>query len=106
MRQVDRRFAGRAQHLLDGLEQSFERFGQLLDAVETDDRQRALHLVQVGTAELDLGEVAGAGRHTGRILVERLIGAFERQVNFALDPGQRAHIEFGRSVHMIRRQCP
>jgi hypothetical protein len=33
--------------------------GHLRDAVQADDRQRAMHLVNMGAAELELGDVAG-----------------------------------------------
>ena len=95
MYQVDHRFIGSEGLLLDSVEQGFDRLDKLHHPVETDNGQRPLHLVQMVTAELDLGQITG----TGQILLQGLIGPLQRQINLALDPGQWADIKFGRSIH-------
>ena len=95
MYQVDHRFIGSEGLLLDSVEQGFDRLDKLHHPVETDNGQRPLHLVQMVTAELDLGQITG----TGQILLQGLIGPLQRQINLALDPGQWADIKFDRSIH-------
>ena len=54
----------------------------------------------MGAAELYLREVSGAIAGARRILLQRLIGTFQREVDLAFDPGQRADIEFHRCIHV------
>lgn len=79
----------RAFLLLKGFKQRLQCFSKLRDTIKTNDRQCALYLVQVSAAELDLRQIAGAGAVTGArcILLQRLIGALQREVNLAFDPG-------------------
>ena len=67
---------------------------QLLDgrrefgiALQSDDGQRAMGLVHAGAGLLQL--VAGRVRGVGS---EALPGAFQRKVDFPLDPGQRTDV--------------
>ena len=98
--EFDGRFAGRTRLLLDGFEQRLQGLSELRDAVESDDGQRALGLVQVGAAKLDLGQVADAFGDAGGIKFQRLVRAFQGKIDLALDPGQRANIKISRGVHL------
>ena len=64
------------------------------NSVQTDNRQGTFDLVQMGATEPDLGEIAIAIGSTGRKRLQRLVGTLECEVDLALDPGQRADIEF------------
>ena len=100
--QCDGGCVSRALLLFDGFKQRLQRFGQLRHAVKANNGQRTLHLVQVRAAEFELREIA----RTGRVLLQRLVGTLQREVNLALDPGERANIErlglikFCRSIHV------
>ena len=78
--------------------QRFQGFSHLSDAVQPDDRQRAMHLVNMGAAEFELG-----GVRPGLVKAKSLPGALQRQINLALDPGQGAQIEFSCRVHHLSR---
>ena len=81
-------------------EQCFGDFGNLRYPIQTNDGQRALHLMQVGAAELDVSPVFAA-LLAGIVVLQGLVGPLEGEVDFALDPGQRADIEFCRGVHVM-----
>ena len=90
--QVGRRGDLFARHFA---EQAVELLGELGQAVQADDGEGAVGLVQVGLGKLDL---AGAVR--GRPgLGERGVRSFEGQVDFAFDPGQRTEVEFVCGAH-------
>ena len=78
-------------------EQLLERVGELGQAVEADDGQRAAHLVHMGT-----GELQARGGGVGAALVEDLAGALECGVDLALDPGQRPQVGRGGVCHAGR----
>ena len=71
------------------------------DAVEADERECAVHLVQMCAARLDLCEIAGAAHDAFGIALQRLIGALERQIDFAPDPGKETGVESGVRIHGI-----
>ena len=55
--------------------------------------------MQMVAAELDLGQIALADHGAGQIPLQCLIGALQRQINLAFDPGQGADVKFGRNIH-------
>ena len=65
-------------------------------AVEADDLERAVRLVQMGLAVLELRRVGGVGL----ILRQGVARAPERLLDLALDPGQRPDVEFD-SAHAV-----
>ena len=83
---------GREYHLFAGqfAEQTVELLGKLGQAVEPDDRQGAMGLVQMGLGKLDPAKAIRGGPGFG----ERSRGPFEGQVDLAFDPGQRTQVEF------------
>ncbi len=87
---ADRGAGIRRRAVGQGRQQLFNRIGEFRDAVEADDRQRTMCLVHAGESLLQLVAAwsAGVGRETEP-------GAFQRKVDFSLDPGQRTDIEIG-----------
>ncbi len=85
--QFDDSGGARTLLLLDRLEQGFHSFGKVRNAVETDNCESALHLVQVGAAEPDLRQIAGVNESGGGELFQRLVGALQCEIDLALDPG-------------------
>ena len=69
-------------------QQPFYRIGKFRDAIQTDYGQRTMGLVHAGARLLQI-----VARRVGGVGNKTLSGAFQRQINFALDPGQRADIE-------------
>jgi hypothetical protein len=88
-----RAIAQRRQQLLDGV-------GELGDAVEPDDGQRTMRLVHAGPR---LGQSVAC--RIGGVGGEALARAFEGQVDFSLDPGQRTDIDFDAHGMDCRAQC-
>ena len=80
-------------------EQSLQFLGYAGHAVQADDRECAVRLVQVRACELDPG-VVGTARAVG---AQPFQSAGYRSVDLALDPGQRPGIEAGAAVHPVRR---
>ena len=100
MCQIDVRLAGRRQVFLHAVEQFLQRFGQVSDAVEPDNGQGALRLMEIGSRKLDLRPIVLAGSGAGGIVEQSLFGALERQVDLAFDPSQRTNVEFvGHGIH-------
>ena len=98
--QADRGFADVSRLRFDRPQQTFQRFGELRDTVQSDDGQRALYLMQVRAAKPYLRRIRGSGHGAGAELIERLNRALQRQIDLALDPGQRADIKFRRGIHL------
>ncbi|KFB73616.1 MAG: hypothetical protein AW09_001126 [Candidatus Accumulibacter phosphatis] len=100
---LDSSWGGGTLLQFDGLQQRLQCFGKLGHTIQADDRQGALHLVQMGAAEPDLRAVAAPiGSARGELLQCR-VASFEGEVDLALDPGQRADIEVRRSIHLSFR---
>ena len=97
--QTNRSFVRRTFLLFDRFQQRFKRFGKLSDAIQTDNSQGALNLVQMRTTELDLRQVARTRGKPCCVLAQSLISTLQRQVDLAFDPGQRADIKFRRGIH-------
>ncbi len=76
-------------------QQTIEGFRKLGEAIQTDDGQGTVGLVQVGLGELDAAKAVGGRLGFG----EGAGGAFQGQVDFAFDPGQRAKVEFVCGAH-------
>jgi hypothetical protein len=70
-------------------EQLFDGIGEFRDAFEADNRQRAVRLVHAGPR---LGQAVA--RRVGGVGLQALARTFEGKVDFSLDPGQRADIQF------------
>ncbi len=79
--------------------QFLDRVGERRDAVEADDRQRAVRLVHTGARLLQVvaGGVGGMG---GEVLAR----ALEREVDLPLDPGQRTDVEI--RAHLQLKAMP
>ena len=92
LRQRNRRVVRRA--LRARFKQGFERFGELGDAIEADDAQRTLNLVQMRAAERELRQLTAAD-----VLLQRLVSARQRQIDLVLDPVERANVEGCRNIH-------
>ncbi len=76
-------------------EKPFHRVGELGQAAQSDNGQRAAGLVQMCLCKLDVGDgFAGGGG-----LAEGILRARKRLVDLALDPGERARIQFGGLHH-------
>ena len=70
------------------------------NTIESDNGQRAMYLMHVGSAKFELCRISAS-----LVLAERLFGPLQGQINFTLDPGQRAQIKFRCRVHDLSR-CP
>ena len=88
----------RGTTFLKCIEQGFQRLGHLRDAVQANDRQGTMHLVHMRAAKLELGDI-----RLGNVLAKGRFRPLQRQVNFTLDPGQGAQIEFSCRVHSLSR---
>jgi hypothetical protein len=99
LNQFQRRRCGWALLHFHGLEQGLHGLAELGDTVQSDDGQSSLHLMQMGAAELDLGQITGAVGSTRRELSQRFVGTLQREIDLALDPGQRADIEVRCGIH-------
>ena len=62
-------------------QQPFYRIGKFRDAVQTDNGQRTMGLMHAGTCLLQI-----VTRLIGGVGSKALSGAFQRKVNFSLDP--------------------
>ena len=81
--------------LLGGFEGLLERFGQPCDTLEADDGQGAACLMQVSARRFQ------RRRAVTFIARQRLERPVQRQVDFALDPGQGADVGRGRHAHRV-----
>ena len=77
------------------LQQVFEGFGEFGDAAQADDIKCAMHLVNVGAAELELGDFAIFFK-----FIEGSASALQGLIDFTLDPGERADVEFCCCAHV------
>ena len=80
------------------LQQAFAFFGQLGYAIEPDNFQCAMRLVQVGFTKLELGCV----RRIGQIGSHGRASLGQRLLDFPFDPRQRTNIKFRCCAHFTR----
>ena len=81
---------------LDQVEQALAFFGQPGDAIEPDDLQCAVRLMQMHLAKLDLRRGGGVGQIGGH----RHAGLGQGLLDFSFDPGQGSNIKFRRCAHL------
>ncbi len=79
---------------LEAGQQCLQGLGELGDARKANDGKRAARLAQMIARQANLRRIPA-----GFELLQRRAGMFERQVDLALDPGQRADVQFTRHIH-------
>ena len=93
------RITGSSRPVVYGLQQGFQRFRQLPDAIQADDGERSLYLMQMSATVLDVRQIGIAGGEAFREDIQGVCGAFQCEIDLALDPAQRAGIEFSLGIH-------